>query len=85
MRQAAERLVIQLRVRRSTSAKAGRGADGHTAECVRLASGGRRPSVIVVRIFVCFGAHIVILSSGGPLLSVSKLLRRPDSEGRAYK
>ena len=53
MRQAAGRLVIQLRVRRLTFAKAGREADGHTAdECVRLASGGRRPSVIVIMDFL---------------------------------
>ena len=31
-----------------TSAEDSREADGHTAECVRLASSGQRPSVIVV-------------------------------------
>ena len=39
-----EWLVIQLRAKGLTSAEVSLGVDGHTDACVRLASGGRRPS-----------------------------------------
>ena len=45
VRQAAERLVIQLIVRRLTSAEVISGAEGHQL-CVRLASRGRLPSTV---------------------------------------
>ena len=71
MKQAAEWLVIQLLVRRLTSAEVSHGADGHTALCDTSlwwsTSIDRLGRSMKLRIFVYIKAHIDNLQSGRPL------------------
>ena len=71
MREAAEWLVIQLLVRRLTSAEVSRGVDYHTAVCDTSPWWSRSIDMLgrplKLRIFVYIVAHLYNLQSGRPL------------------